>query len=407
MSRSNKVQEIVLSEEHKTLRLVLFVLVLAVALTAFTYGIYHLVRKDSGWRTVTVKPAEVGGTCAHEFTFQYKLGSGGAAEYKQVQQVYSDACTYMYEVFSLEPSVLVQGNLYQVNATPGQDVQVDPFLYQTLQQVEESGTRALYLAPVYEYYKSLFQCSDDASAQLVDPAFDADAAEDIRNLCAFINDPEAIRLEFPAENTVRLEVSDAYKAYAEESGVMAYVDLYWLQDAFELDYIAEQLVDNGMTTGYITSRSGLSISLGTVGETCSTQVYDRQPEGIYAACVIEYDAAVRIAAFHDYTTEQDLADRYYMYADGTARFPYIDPKDGACKASIHDLVLVSEQQSLAEMVLEAFPVLVGDTLDLAALNALPCDKVYCNDRTVYASPGLTLTKIFQNEEVTYQSVTLS
>ena len=272
MSRSNKVQEIVLSEEHKTLRLVLFVLVLAVALTAFTYGIYHLVRKDSGWRTVTVKPAEVGGTCAHEFTFQYKLGSGGAAEYKQVQQVYSDACTYMYEVFSLEPSVLVQGNLYQVNATPGQDVQVDPFLYQTLQQVEKSGTRALYLAPVYEYYKSLFQCSDDASAQLVDPAFDADAAEDIRNLCAFINDPEAIRLEFPAENTVRLEVSDAYKAYAEESGVMAYVDLYWLQDAFELDYIAEQLVDNGMTTGYITSRSGLSISLGTVGEVAQVAV---------------------------------------------------------------------------------------------------------------------------------------
>ena len=59
------------------------------------------------------------------------------------------------------------------------------------------------------------------------------------------------------------------------------------------------------------------------------------------------------------------------------------------------------------MVLEAFPVLVGDTLDLTALNALPCDKVYCNDRTVYASQGLTLTKIFQNEEVTYQSVTLS
>ena len=129
-----------------------------------------------------------------------------------------------YAIFDLADlsrfdGVLVQGNLYQVNATPGQDVQVDPYLYQTLQQVEESGTRALYLAPVYEYYKSLFQCSDDASAQLVDPAFDADAAEDIRNLCAFINDPEAIRLEFPAENTVRLEVSDAYKAYAEESGV--------------------------------------------------------------------------------------------------------------------------------------------------------------------------------------------
>ena len=203
MPRTHKVQEIVLSEEHKTLRLVLFILVLGIALTAFTYGIYQWLRKDPGWRTVDVKPSEIGGTCAGDFTFQYKLGSSGAAEYKKVQQVYTDACTYMYEVFKQEESVLVQGNLYKVNASEGENVKVDPFLYEVLQKMEASGTRALYLAPVYEYYRSLFQCSDDMTASLVDPLYDADAAEDIRNLCAFINDPAAISITFPAENTVR------------------------------------------------------------------------------------------------------------------------------------------------------------------------------------------------------------
>ncbi len=402
----NKVQEIVLSEEHKTLRLVLFIAVLAVALTAFTYGIYHLVRKDPGWRTVTVNPSETGGSCAPDLTFQYKLGSGGAAEYKKVQQIYADACTYMYEVFSQEESLLVPGNLHAVNSRPGQDVQVDPFLFETLQRMEASGTRAHYLAPVYEYYRNVFQCSDDASAQLADPLYDPDAAADVRALCAFLNDPAAVSLSFPAENTVRLEVSDAYQAYAEETGVTAYVDLYWIQDAFELDYIADQLIDGGFTSGYITSRSGMSVSLGSVGEDCTTQIFDAQPEGIYAAAVLTNDRAVKIAAFHDYTTAKDLADRYYVYADGTARFPYVDPQDGVCKAALHDLVLVSEEQSLADMVLEAFPVLISDTLDEQALQGLSCDKVYCKDRVVYASKGLDLTNIFQNEEITYQSVTL-
>ena len=407
MPRTHKVQEIVLSEEHKTLRLVLFVLVLGIALTAFTYGIYQWLRKDPGWRTVDVKPSEIGGTCAGDFTFQYKLSTGGAAEYKKVQQVYTDACTYMYEVFKLEESVLVPGNLYKINTSVGEDVKVDPFLYETLQKMEASGTRALYLAPVYEYYRSLFQCSDDVTASLVDPLYDADAAEDIRNLCAFINDPTAISLVFPAENTVRLEVSDAYKAYAEETGVTAYLDLFWIQDAFELDYIADQMIDNRLTTGYITSKSGLSACLGSIGETCSTQVFDLQPDGIYAAAVIEYDGAVRIAAFHDYTNVQNVSDRYYTYADGTSRFPYIDPQDGLCKAALHDLVLVSTSQDISEMVLEVFPVLISDVLDEQALQNLACDKVYCKDRTVYASQGLHLTNVFQNEEITYQSVTLS
>ena len=59
------------------------------------------------------------------------------------------------------------------------------------------------------------------------------------------------------------------------------------------------------------------------------------------------------------------------------------------------------------MVLEAFPVLISDTLDEQALQNLACDKVYCKDRTVYASKGLNVTNIFQNEEITYKSVTLS
>ena len=397
MRKERPVQEIVLSENHKKLRIVLFVLVLALALTAFTYGIYSLVRKDPGWREVTVKPGAES-TCAGDFQFQYKMGSG-AAEYKRVQQIYTDACEYMEAVFSQSVSVTVPGNLHAVNASPNEEVTVDPVLYDALAKMQSSGRRTLYLAPIYDYYDNLFQCNDEWETESFDPFTNPEVAETFEEICAFIGDPAEIDLQLLGDNTVLLHVSEDYLAYGAETGIENWIDFYWMKNAFILDYIADTLIQEGFTAGYLTSAEGYSASLGDCGETYSTSIYDLQPEGIYAAAVLQYTGACRVVAFHDYTTKNQIGDYFFMMSDGTSRTPYIDPYDGFCKAAIHDFLVYSNSDSCADLLLAACPCYISDAWSDPV--GLP-GYVYCQNRVIYHQGFGELTQVFEDEEVVYQ-----
>ena len=390
-----KPQQVQLSEDHKRLRIIAFVAVLALALTAFAFGIYYIVHKDPGWREVTVKDQAMD-TCAGSFHFQYKMGSGGAAEYKKVQQVYTDDCVYMEAVFSLESSAMVPGNLYSVDQAPNQTVEVDPVLYQALAKMQEVGSRALYLAPVYAYYENLFQCSEDWETESFDPYQNAEVAEDVANICAFIQDPEMIDIELLGENKVCLKVAEEYQTYAEENEIVHFIDFYWMKNAFILDHLADTLIQEGFTSGYITSVDGFSASLGDCGELYTTQVYDLAEDGVYAAAVLQYGEARRVAALHDYTTTETLGDYFYTFEDGTVRTPYIDPEDGLCKSSMHDLLVYGD--SCQDILLQAFPVFIGASDDMTALEGV----IYCKDRVIYHKENAELSQIFSNDELQYQ-----
>lgn len=81
----------------------------------------------------------------------------------------------------------------------------------------------------------------------------------------------------------------------------------------------------------------------------------------------------------DYPLGDADAGNYYVFEDGTVRFPYIDPADGYCKSAIPELAAVSTEMGCAELVLKLAPLYIADALDQAGLQALAREGIAVYD----------------------------
>ena len=109
---------------------------------------------------------------------------------------------------------------------------VDPVLYDALKKVSDANCREIYLGPLYASLENLCASNDDAAAAQFDPNRNDAAAEETAAVAAFTQNPDDISLELSGENQVCLHVSDAYQAYAAEMGYTAYLDFFWMKNAF-------------------------------------------------------------------------------------------------------------------------------------------------------------------------------
>lgn len=91
-------------------------------------------------------------------------------------------------------------------------------------------------------------------------------AEETAAVAAFTQNPDDISLELPGENQVCLHVSDAYQAYAAEMGYTAYLDFFWMKNAFLIDYLADTIRGEGYQLGIISSKDGFVRCLDETGE---------------------------------------------------------------------------------------------------------------------------------------------
>ena len=67
-------------------------------------------------------------------------------------------------------------------------------LYSALEQLEGSGTRYHYLAPLYEQYYAMFNSASDAEAAEYDPRLNDAQAEFFSQIAAFASDSGEIAL---------------------------------------------------------------------------------------------------------------------------------------------------------------------------------------------------------------------
>lgn len=410
MSRSRKepkpVQHIELSENNKKLRMILICVLLAVAAVAIGIGVNSALNVEPGWVAVEADASEV--NCGVDFIFQYDLtDAGGSATMvnKQLTALYTEAARKAYLLFYPDAaSELVQGIAY-VNAHPNEAVTVDPALYKAFTLVEQYGSRALFLAPVYAEYDGIFFSEADVFAAELDPARNADAAAYAARVTAFTGDPEMIRLELLGNNTVRLHVSEEYLAFARENEIGTLIDFHWMKNAFILDYFADLLTEQGYTSGYLVSYDGFTRNLDTRGVSYGFNILDRQGSTIFPAAAMRYPGPAAIVYLRNYPlTEQDRW-HYYSYESGETVTSYIDGADGLSKSAVNNLVSYSHTQGCAEVLLQLEGLYIAEELDTAALNALAGEGVYsiwCDASVIwYNDSALVLDNLYQDETVQY------
>ena len=373
----DKTIHIPLPENKLKLRTALVIALIVLAVASFAFGINSLVGTDAGMAEITVLSGEM--NAGDDFTFYYNLGFGGADatdERREVRSLYSQAATDALEIFSSDVEAEGGGNLYYLNSRPNEDVAVDGALYSALEQLEGSGTRYHYLAPLYEQYYAMFNSASDAEAAEDDPRLNDAQAEFFSQIAAFASDSGEIALELLGDNKVRLHVSEEYMRFAEANGVTTFIDLTWMKNAFIADYIAQELIDAGYTHGALISDDGFMRCLDDeTGAEYSFTFSHRDGTTITNLSTLQFSGTVSIAYLHDYPLESGNSGGYYLYSDGTLRSAFLDTADGLDRSCVPELAAYSFEDGCAGLALRLAPVFISSDLDMNELAELEKDGI--------------------------------
>lgn len=389
------VKRIELSEQNIKLRTILIVVFLSIAVVSIMVGLVSMLNTDPGWVEVEINASEA--NCSGDFAFVYNFGRSGMSatlENKQLTALYSDLTTSAYQIFSAEVEAEGVNNLRYLNDHVNETVTVDPVLYEALVLVEQYGSRHPYLAPIYVEYNRIFITENDGEAAQYDPAQNPELVPYLQETAAYTSDPAMVSIALLGENQVRLNVSDAYLAYAEEYGIDTFVDLNWMKNGFIIDYLADQLAANGFTNGYLSSYDGFTRNLDTSGESYSFNIFDRQGREAFLPARLNYASPISIVYLRDYPMSQQDRWHYYAFESGEIATIFLDPADGMSKSSIDSLVSYSETAGCAEILLQTGPVFIAEDFSadtLAALSGEAIYSVWCEGNTLcYNEPDAEL-----------------
>ena len=370
------VQKVQLSEKNVGRRIVLVVLFLAIGSGFLVYGFMNFLRGDSGWREISVKAgSEL--NCSEDFTLKYNVGAGGVSaggEAKALSLIYTDAAVKGYRLFNIDESFGDVTNLYDINQHPNEVMTVDPVLYDALKKVSDANCREIYLGPLYASLENLCMSNDDAVAAQFDPEKDDDAAEEAAAVAAFAQNPDDISMEFPGENQVCLHVSDAYQVYAAEMGYTAYLDFFWMKNAFLIDYLADTIRGEGYQLGIISSKDGFVRCLDETGEKeYQYPLYHLSGNEIQSHGTMTYEGPKSIVFFQAGSPDTY---RYYQYQDGTMRTPYLSASDGKDHTAASELIVYSGEYGCADTLLAALSDYQAESLSGESLKTLASQKIY-------------------------------
>ena len=402
------VQRIELSESHVKLRMILIVVLLAIATVAIVIGLSSALKTEPGWQEIRV--ASVKMNCGEDFTLSYDFtnaGSAATAQSKALTTLYSTACEDAFRIFSPDVSGEGTANVYDLNAHPNETLTVDPVLYQALSLIQQYGNRNLYLGAVYAEYNRIFWAENDVEAASYDPVQNPELVGDLAELAAFANDPAMIDIQLLDNHQVKLMVAEEYLSFVKDNEIEKLIDFGWMKNAFIADYLAQVLTENGYTDGYIASFDGFTRNLDQRANTYSINLFDRIGFDIYHSAVMRYEAPASIVSLRDYPLGQSDHRIYHTFPDGHIASFLIDPADGMCKASVDSLIAYGKNQSCAEILLQLVPVFIADTFSNSRLLELASSGIHslwCEGQSVYHTDAQVDLTILPQDNMTYTKV---
>lgn len=403
------VQKIELDDAHTRGRFIAVVLLIILGAVAIAYGFTKLMTPQMGWQEIKASAGD-SLTCGDDFVFLYDVGSSGvsaSAEARAVTSLYTQACRRLYQAFDTEAGFAESGNLYDLNHHPNEIVTVDEVLYRALEQVQRSGSRAIYLGAVYYRYEDLFYCEDDSQLVDFDPYLSDEVREEYAAVADFAGDTESIGVELLGDNQVRLNVSAECLAYVKTLGTERFLDFAWLKNAFEADYLAQVMLDNGFTNGVISSVDGFVRNLDSREQSCYLNLYDLPENQVILAASMEYRGPMSLAVMRNFPVSGLDDSRYYRLRDGRMCTMYLDPSDGMCKASMNSLVSYSQTQGCAELALKMAPIFISEGLpqELAGQDVwyITCQR----NKLCFTEPGLELANIYNVDGLEYFAVDMN
>ncbi len=401
-------EEVPFTDKERRIRILFVIIFAVIGIVALTYAISGLIRHESGWQTIQADQVNTG-ALDQEILFQYYIGNSGigvSGEIKQVRQVYSELLRQSHRLFNASETFPGVHNLAYLNEHVNEVVKVNQVLYDAFEKLEKHQSRAIYLAPIYELFEYAFFAEFDTEAAMYDPATSADVRAFCGEVASFASDPDAIQVETLGNLNVRLSVSSPYLEFARDNGVEKFIDLFWMKNAFIVDYVADQLIEEGITKGNLSSYDGFIRNLDQSETSYSFNVFDRVEQDIFQAARFDYKGQIALVYLRNYKHYDLDRMHYYTRPDGTVLTSYVSPEDGLPRSALNDFTAYSRNWGCSDILLHVAPLYIADTLDdqkLQNLFLLDIDYIFCDEllRICYSEANAAFSELFQEENIAY------
>ena len=392
-------EEIEVSDKHVPLRIAAFALAFIIAVGAFAMAVTGIARKEPGYYSVSADPNDAAPRYVNSAALRYYCDGESEsikAVLRAIQPVYNAVLLESFQLLDCEEEYVGVVNLATLNANPGQDIRLDPRLFDALLDAYDRTLRqegySVFAGPLYKEWTTLLYLED---ATDFDPLNDPDEAARIETLAALAQDLSLYTLTVVDEenSTVRFDldgkVAETLAALELDAPVL---DLNILRDAYQLEMTAAALVEQGFDSGYLSTDSGASIALPGLpkGE---FRLYGLTEEGTSPAGAMVADGGTAASLFHVFAYDE-TRDGFYTVdsAEGTVyRHPFV-PASGVTPEKLRSSLVVDVSGSAVtacytNLCLSAFESL-RETKNFAASCALPIAYTTAGGgKTVYANPA--------------------
>lgn len=385
--RLPKRQDVELSQKNLVLRIVLFVLALAIGVGAFAAAVSSCTAVETGWQTITASGNAT--LAAKELSLLYHVGSGtmsAKAEQQAVAKLFASASDRGHWVFSAEQVENV-ANLCALNGAPNTAVTVEPELYAALELLRQQESRWLYLGPLQEVYASLLCADEDWEAAEADPYENETLRQFCQKIANFAANPQKIDVELLGNGQVKLKISQDYLDFAAENEVGKFLDFGWLKNAFVVDLVADSLAAENFTQAVISSYEGFG--RGLCEESLANNLITLEREKAVQVCTLSYTGPMTVVHYRSYPLTGLENMIFYTYSDGRRRVPYLTASDGLCRYGASEMTVLSKE-SCALTAVQTLPLFAADRLDEARIEALEQKNIHCiylKEKTVVSRWG--------------------
>ena len=360
MRNNERDNEIRPSEKHIPLRIIGFVLAFITAVCAFAFGVNRIGYKQEGMYELTAAadqelPLYQSGIHAKLLFWgsssQIKLALG------QADKVYTEALKQSFKLLDAGQEYDGIVNLATLNTRPNEDVTVSLELFAVLQdawtKTREGQGYSLFAGPVYAEWNSILNLTEPEE---FDPLGNEEEAARLELLRQRTGDTERLRLITVDEAgcTLRLEVPEDYRAFLRDMELEpVYVDLNLLRESYLLELVAAELEAQGLNQGYLSTDSGLILSLSGLarGEYALYGAGEKEPVLAAAAQAAPGSAYSLMTAFPLVT---GVESPYYTMEDSGKihlRHPFL-PADGRDREVLLSSGVLRTDGKLAEACYE-------------------------------------------------------
>lgn len=335
-----------ISKKKLWIRAIIFFLVGLIAIGAFTLTFLYSGGYEVGYNQV--KGATLKDVPLYEegITFMYYLDDtilNMRTTMNYLKREYASVLSRLYILTDESHEYTGYTNVYSLNHNLGVEMQVSNELYNILYDAyektcEEKGYNMFAHALYNEWYSIL----------ILDEFLDFDPIDNeyqnnrIQKISEMVSDLSNFTLEFRDDGNkyVTFNCSDKYKKFVYDYELdETILDLNLLRDAYKLEYVAEYFKNIGYKQGYLTSTSGLNVSLGENFDAVFA-LYGRSDKTgvdvVRAECKLEKGSIVSVFKIMPYSTDELYYHEFTYDGKKVFRHPYI-----SCDGSINQEIEAS------------------------------------------------------------------